>query len=164
MHPSQLPVDVFVRQCEFTRTRRSGPGGQHRNKVETAVVATHRPTAVRAEASERRSQAANRDQAILRLRTRLAVEVRRPPPSEPSELWQRRARNARLSIRGDHDDFPALLAECLDFLAAAQFDLAPVAIALEVSASQLVKLLKKSSRAMEIVNRERTARGRRPLR
>ena len=152
MHPSQLPVEVFVGQCEFTRTKRSGPGGQHRNKVETAVVAEHIPTGVRAEASERRSQAANRAQAVFRLRTRLAVEVRRPPPPGPSALWQRRARNGRLAISFEHDDFPALLSECLDFLAAVHFDVQQIAPTLGVSASQLAKLIKKSPRAIEVVN------------
>ena len=62
--------------------RRSGPGGQHRNKVSTAVVITHRPTGVRAEANERRSQAENHREAVRRLRVRLAVEVRSRTPTQ----------------------------------------------------------------------------------
>ena len=44
IHPAALDPDVLAGECEFRATRRSGPGGQNRNKVETAVILTHRPT------------------------------------------------------------------------------------------------------------------------
>ncbi|MFN5707736.1 MAG: peptide chain release factor family protein, partial [Planctomycetota bacterium] len=59
-HPASLPEEKLLADCDVVRTRRGGPGGQHRNKVETAVVITHRPSGVSAEANERRSQAENR--------------------------------------------------------------------------------------------------------
>ena len=37
IHPAALPFDALLKECEVRRLRRSGPGGQHRNKVETAV-------------------------------------------------------------------------------------------------------------------------------
>ena len=58
-HPAALSPEELLHQCRARRTRRSGPGGQHRNKVETAGVLTHAPTGVQAEANERRSQAEN---------------------------------------------------------------------------------------------------------
>jgi protein subunit release factor B len=63
-HPASLSVEDLLKNCQAVRTKRSGPGGQRRNKVETAVVIEHLPSGVRAEASERRSQQANREQSI----------------------------------------------------------------------------------------------------
>ena len=52
-HPSALESEILLRGCTERRVRRSGPGGQHRNKVETGVVLRHESTGVEAEASER---------------------------------------------------------------------------------------------------------------
>lgn len=159
MHPATLPLPDLARQCAETRTRRSGPGGQHRNKVETAVVLRHRPTGIAAEASERRSQAENRTVALQRLRLRLALEHREPPASEPSEVWRRRVRARRLVIAADHADYPALVAEALDRLAASGWQMAPAARDLGVSTSQLVRLLAKSPAAWTTINRLRAMQG-----
>jgi ribosome-associated protein len=46
----------------------SGPGGQHRNKTASGVRLSHGPTELSVTATERRSQAQNRDAALARLR------------------------------------------------------------------------------------------------
>jgi peptide chain release factor len=53
-------------------TRASGPGGQHVNKTESAVVAAHLPTGLSAFAQEERSQAMNKKLALARLEKMLA--------------------------------------------------------------------------------------------
>ncbi len=163
MHPAALPADDLLLQCDETRTRRSGPGGQHRNKVETAVVLVHRPTGLAAEGSERRSQAENRRVALWRLRLTLALSHRETPPVAPSALWASRVRGRQLVIAADHDDYPALVAEALDTLMAVGFEMRPAADALGVSMSQLTKLFRKVPAAWVAVNRLRGEAGLPPL-
>ncbi|MBM3970558.1 MAG: peptide chain release factor-like protein [Planctomycetes bacterium] len=160
-HPAALDSKDLLRVCSQRRTRRSGPGGQHRNKVETAVVLVHDPTGIQAEANERRSQSENREIALFRLRVRLAVEFRtvRSFDAIPSELWRSRCRGGRISVNPTHLDFPALLAEALDVLTLCDFNQASAAISLGCSGSQLVKLLKEERSAFELLNRERATRG-----
>ena len=52
-------LEVFERDIEFQAIRSSGPGGQHVNKVSSAVRAKHIPTGVQVLVSESRSQHQN---------------------------------------------------------------------------------------------------------
>jgi hypothetical protein len=161
VHPASLPGAKIAADCDFERLRRSGPGGQHRNKVETAVRLCHRPTGVVAEASERRSQAENRAVALFRVRVNLALEVRSAKNLQdgPSPLWRSRCRGGKIVISGSHEDFPALLAEAIDTITACDHDLGRAAAVLGCTASQLVRLLKKEPRALELHNRHREQSG-----
>jgi hypothetical protein len=165
VHPAALPTDQLLAECDLRQLRRSGPGGQHRNKVQTAVVLHHRPTHVKAEANERRSQAENRAVALRRLRLNLALEVRsrRGAEETPSPLWQSRCRGGQIDVSASHEDFPVLLAEALDVLVACDADVKAACAVLSCTSSQLVKLLKKEPRAMALFSRWRQERGLRLL-
>jgi len=59
------------RDCELEFFVAGGPGGQHRNKVETGVRLTHLPSGLVVTATERRSQSANREAAYERMAEKL---------------------------------------------------------------------------------------------
>jgi hypothetical protein len=159
LHPASLPIDELLRDCREQHVRRSGPGGQNRNKVETGIILTHVPSGVTAEASERRTQWENKAVAIQRLRRALAVEVRLPIDVAPSALWRSRVRQKRIVLNESHADHPAMLAEALDQLAACEWDVARAASQLDVSATQIIKLLKTEPKAFQRLNAERANRG-----
>lgn len=165
-HPAANSPEQLMAECGVRRLRRSGPGGQHRNKVETAISLHHLPTGVRAEANERRSQAQNHTLALFRLRVNLALEVRRPcgPDYVRSLLWQSRCGGRVLNVSASHEDFPTLLAEALDVLAALEADMKRAATALGCTSSQLVRFLKLDPHALTLVNRWRRDRQMRALR
>jgi hypothetical protein len=159
MHPAALPIAELMTQCETRRTRRSGPGGQHRNKVETAVVLTHTPSGVTAEASERRSQAENLAVAQQRLRVKLAVAVRTVAEESPSELWRGRLHGGKLRVNPEHFDYPTLLAEALNTLAVNDWKLSEAAEILGVSGTQLTNLLRDAADALSLLNSHRAEQG-----
>lgn len=158
-HPASLTTAALLDACTETRTRRSGPGGQHRNKTETAVILVHRATGISAEASERRSQAENRSTAMARLRLTLAIEHRMPASPGPSDRWTSRLRGQQVIVAVGHDDFPAMIAEALDQLHAHHLDMPRAAAVLSVTTSQLLKLFKRCPSAWASLNRLRAAAG-----
>jgi hypothetical protein len=161
-HPATLEPADLLRQCEMSFGRTAGPGGQHRNKVETQVNLVHRPTGLAATASERRSQAQNRHRAIWRMRVKLAIEARvrvHPQRHTPSPLWCSRRQGTKLPVNPAHSDYPSLLAEAMDVIHARGFDVAGAAGVLGVTMSQLVKLLRHEKHALAQVNEGRTRRG-----
>ena len=161
MHPSQLPESLLLEQCLVRRTRHTGPGGQHRNKVETAIEIVHTPTGITTFAAERRSQEANRQVAVFRMRLLLAIRLRAVEAAEviPSQLWTSRCRNQRISCNETHEDYPTLLAEALDAVDAKEYDVRRAAAALGCSTTQLVRFIAKNSEAWTSVNAERVSRG-----
>jgi hypothetical protein len=91
-----LPDAALLAECEETFFVGGGPGGQHRNKTESAVRLVHRPTGLTVTATERRSQARNRGEALARLRQALAPLAERPKVRRPTRP-SRGARERRLA-------------------------------------------------------------------
>lgn len=73
------------RDCDIQYFIATGPGGQHRNKVETGVRLTHRPTGIVVTATERRSQRANREAAFERMAAKLEDMQRIVEPRIPTK-------------------------------------------------------------------------------
>jgi hypothetical protein len=165
-HPACIDPDVLLKDCQVRRLRRGGPGGQRRNKVETAVELVHRPSGVAAEASERRSQHENLKVAVRRLRILLAIRVRNEPSGigAADDLAHCASADNWRGIGSRHRDFPCVLAKLLDALAEADWNVADTARQAGSTSSQIVKLLALAPEALSLLNDQRATRGLRPLR
>lgn len=164
-HPAAWPSEKLLARCQVRRLKRGGPGGQHRNKVETAVIITDPVSGQSGEASERRSQEENRQMALFRLRVQLAlgwVEDLSDRPL-PSPLWRSRLKGEQIVINPTHADFPSLLAEALAALRQHRWDVSRAARLLGCTTNQLVKFLKHEPRALILLNKVRSEQGLRPL-
>lgn len=75
---------ALERDCTIGFFTAGGPGGQHRNKVETGVRLVHQPSGIMVTATERRSQYANREMAFARMAERLEKVQRRHIPRIPT--------------------------------------------------------------------------------
>ena len=143
----------LLAQCEEHGYRSSGPGGQRRNKVETAARVRHRPSGIEAHAAETRRREDNRKRALRRLRERIATEVR-SPYEEPPELAAYR-REKRLSINVRNKVYPVILAAVLDALTEADGSYAGAAKKVGTTTSQLLKFLQADREAWRSVSEGR---------
>lgn len=165
LHPVLLSESSLLESCKLTLLRGSGPGGQNRNKVETAVELLHMPSGCRGQASERRSQKENRVVALHRLREQLAIQVRTDPSDEGLAVTTRYTDGqGRINVSESNWDWPIVLAEVLNRLSKHQWELPPLASEMKSTTSQIIKLLRKTHAAMELVNSHRRTLGRSALR
>ncbi len=73
----EIRVDTF---------KASGPGGQHKNKRETAVRIRHLSSGITALATEHRSQARNKELALRRLEIKLRALKKKRRPRIPTSI------------------------------------------------------------------------------
>lgn len=95
--PTEAEMTIPERELEIFTTRGSGPGGQHRNKTDSCVVAKHLPTGITVRC-DGRSQWENRQTALATLRARLWDERRR---GEEAERATKRRAQVGTGMRGD---------------------------------------------------------------
>jgi len=142
----RLSDEELLRQCRQEFYRSSGPGGQHRNKVETGVRLHHDPSGVMAQSADLRLRGENLKRATRRLRQRIAYEVRAPmqldAPAVPDEFIAHRRGGQSLDVSTSSIDFPLVAATSLDALVSADGSYAKSAKALGVTTSQFLRFLK----------------------
>lgn len=95
---SEQQVRLDMRDVEIKTCRGSGAGGQHRNKTETAVQATHLPSGITIRCEGERSQLQNKEEALRGLRSRL---LERAVNSASTERAQERKGQVGTGMRGD---------------------------------------------------------------
>ena len=83
--PTPLALERLARECEITPFKSSGPGGQKKNKTESAIRVKHLPSGIVRIGTESRSQHRNREAALLRVWAELRRRARRPTPRVPTK-------------------------------------------------------------------------------
>lgn len=169
-----LSDDELLLQCRLERFRVSGPGGQHRNKTDSAVRLTHSATGAVGYAAERRSQHQNRAVALSRLRRELALSIRshveldlyHPPLALqrilPRSIAAETSRRDRIGAK--HRGFWNGAQRLLDLFEALNGSLAETAAVLGCSSNQLTKLLASEPHLWAAANAIRARHRLNPLR
>lgn len=162
-----LSDEELLAQCAVDTFRASGPGGQKRNKTESAVRLRHRETGLQAQAFEHRSQYRNRALALHRLRAEIAAQIREPvdlegyaPPAQLRAILP----GARDRPGPGHARFWSGAAALFDLFAACGCSVSETAARLGMSSGQLSRLLTSEPEVLRVANAMRAARGLRPLR
>lgn len=93
VHSSIKPGDVTMTAC-----RGSGPGGQNRNKVNSAVQLTHTPTGITIRCEVERSQHQNRELAMKWLEAKLSENIANKVSSQENS---ERKKQIGSGMRGD---------------------------------------------------------------
>lgn len=148
-----LSPEDLVRQCRVDTCRGTGPGGQKRNKTESAVRVTHVPSGISATDDTSRSQHLNRAQALRKLRLQLALQLRQVPAS-----WSG-------VVPGLHSPaYARWVGVVFDTLAAHGFQVSPAAVFLGLSTSRLMHALGRDPVVWQALLQGRVASGLAPLR
>lgn len=165
----------LLARCRIDCYRASGPGGQHRNRNDTAVRIVHLPTGAAATGTERRSQAQNRAAALRRLRREIALRTRRPvdldayhPPARLQAILPRatpaESASKHQRIGPAHRDFWLGAQALLDLLAAVSWAVSDAAALIGCSTGALGRVIASEPRLLAAVNEHRRNSGLRPLR
>lgn len=151
-------------ECVVHTHRTGGPGGQHRNKTDSAVRLQHRPSGLMVTGQERRSQHQNAANALARLREALAIGFR--CPLAPAVSWPPGVsiRDGRLRVSPKNPGYYHALGLALDALAAFGGVIQDAGPYLQVSPSSLTRFLHENPRAWAAAQQIRAAAGLPPLR
>ena len=96
MHPTDRAS--LERDCAVQYVRAGGPGGQHRNKRETGIRLTHRPSGLVVRATERRERSQNLELAFERMARKLEGANHIEEPRRPTRAT-RASRRRRLEAK-----------------------------------------------------------------
>lgn len=95
-----IDLKTLKNQVSIESYKSGGPGGQRKNKVETAIRLKHLPSGITVVATEHRSQVENKRLAFKRLRE-LLIRLNQPkkhrlPTSIPSNAVERRIEEKKI--------------------------------------------------------------------
>lgn len=173
----QLDDDALMALCDVHIYKASGPGGQHRNKVSSAVRLRHGETGISATANDSRSQHENKVLAVKRLRMNMALRLRQDadivklavpayvteciftPKKRPAEG----AAQVRLEVGRKDRRFWTVAAWLLDILAACGGRVGDAARLLNISTGNLTSIFQDDRHLFAAVQEIRKTAGLKPL-
>ncbi|MDI7261456.1 MAG: peptide chain release factor-like protein [Thermodesulfobacteriota bacterium] len=100
-HKYDIDPEILKKQAIVETYRSSGPGGQRKNKTETAVRLKHLPSGITVTATEHRLQSQNLNQAFERLQKRL-MKLNRPKKKRIPSSVPLKAKEKRIEERKIH--------------------------------------------------------------
>lgn len=149
----QLEDVELLKQCRVDSFRGVGPGGQKRNKTESAVRVVHEATQLAGFDDTSRSQHQNKHNALKKLRLVMALHLRDVP-----RVWSDPVPSPK------NEAFSRWVGVAFDALAAAEFKISDAASFLGLSTSKFGRLLQEIPAVWQCLNGERAKRGLPPLR
>ena len=167
MTTDRFPTDeVLIAECDVDTYRASGPGGQKRNKTESAVRLRHRPSGLMVIAEESRSQPENKARALRRLRKTMALRLRQAVEGEgvPPAVKACIDRRGRLDVGQRDARYLPAVAAALDVFVACRGSVADAAKRLGVTTGNLSSFLTDDEDVFVAANRLRAGFGLKPLR
>ncbi len=150
-----LDDKTLLQHCRQECYRASGPGGQHRNTTDSAVRLSIAGGAVVALCVDHRSQHRNRAEALRRLRSVIAIEMRLPAaaggqPDISQGSWKLGKKDRR---------YAGFIARILDVLAHHDWAVGLAAETLGISTGKLVRTLARDPHLWNAVNQARAGIG-----
>ena len=165
----RLSDPALLAQCAVDRLRGPGPGGQKRNKTESAIRLRHAATGLAAMAGESRSQPENKARALRRLRERIAFDLRQrvelddyaPRPGLAALVAQEPVRKSEKWLRSA--DYLAAVADLIDLYQAAGCSLREAARRMVVPQGKLDRLVRIDPRLARKLGELKTAQRGHPV-
>ena len=139
-----LTDQELMEQCVLDKFRASGPGGQKKNKTDSAVRIRHVSSGLVGLSSESRSQHINRVYALRRLRLKIALTLRSNPPNVRSELekFVQQTKNSSFTLNTRNSKYSIIVASLFDELSANNWKVSLTAKKIGVTSSSLNKFLR----------------------
>lgn len=139
-----LSEDELSLIVEFDFFKRSGNGGQKRNKTSSAVRVKLEEFDISAEDCTERSQKLNRSKALQKLRHKLAMTVRESVTDEVLTV-----------VAPSNSRYPLFLAKLLDILDSVNYSFKECGLKLNLSSSQVEKILRKDPALWQFVQQKK---------
>lgn len=158
-----FPDAALIDDCTVQTYKASGPGGQHRNKVTSAIRLVHPGSGLTVTASESPSQHENRARAVKRMREAIALAARVPLPERITWPENVDVKDGRLRVNERNPALPHVIALVLDSVEAHGGRLAAAAAALELTTSSLARFLEAHPKAWGEANAIRARHGLGPM-